>query len=249
MNSIKDLFDNFLADLYIHPIFKHNWLTNLNKLSDQSFLMTFRDYICSAKIYGKNFPSYVENAIAVSTSQRLIAALRENLYEELGSGDHLPHAQLYQMMADELDVGSYKSPLGPNPLASVTERLIREKLGGHEKFVTLGALIIGSEWAVPRLYSPILERIKACTTVDLPSSTHFFELHVQCDAEHAELGILGLLDEVKSDSHFMQVRFGAISALNLRLAAFDALEFRLNCKLQEPMPLGQTSDMDQVRYG
>ena len=249
MNSIRDLFDSLLADLHLHPIFKHSWLINLHNLSDQSFLMTFRDYICSAKIYGKNFPSYVENAITVSTSQRMIGALNENLYEELGNGDHPPHAQLYQMMADELGVGSYKSPLGPNPLESVTERLICEKLDGREKFVTFGALIIGSEWAVPRLYRPILERIKACTTVDLVSSTRFFELHVECDAEHAELGILGLIDEVKTESDFMQVRFGAVSALNLRLAAFDALEFRLHSKLQEPPHLVQAYDVDRTRYG
>ena len=162
-----------------HSVFGHSWLVNLKEMSDSSFLNSFREFICVSKVYGQHFSSYVRNAVQAAATTELREALLENLAEEEGHEGQQSHIKLFKQMTAELSVDGSESPFGENPLRSVVQRLLREKLEGTEKFVALGALILGSEYAVPRLYGPILDRLRTFDDFALPASIHFFNLHVE----------------------------------------------------------------------
>jgi pyrroloquinoline quinone (PQQ) biosynthesis protein C len=206
-----------------HSVFEHPWLTTLEGMSDLSFINSFRDYVQLSRVYGQHFSSYVKNAIDSTASTELRDVLIENLAEEEGQPGQPSHIALYEQMAVELGMGGFASALSENPLQSIIQGLLREKLAGTQKFVTLGALVLGSEYAVPRIYAPVLDRLRSFAEFALPASINFFAVHVECDSEHASRAIQALEHEVKTETDFIQLRFGALSALNLRQAMLDSI--------------------------
>ena len=215
-----------VKEIASHSVFGHSWLLNLKAMSDASFLNNFREFICVSKVYGQHFSSYVRNAIQSAATTELREALIANLAEEEGDEGQPSHIELFEKMTIELGVDGSESAFGRNPLLSIVQRLLREKLEGAEKFVALGALVLGSEYAVPRLYGPILDRLHSFDASPLPASIHFFNLHVECDADHANRAIQALEQEIKNEDDFIQLRFGALSALNLRQALLDSIDIR-----------------------
>ena len=223
-----------LEEVDSHYLLVHPWLNELRALSDHDFLQTFREYVYSSSIFGYHFASYVKSAITLCESSHLSKILQKNLDEELGLDESspIPHTILFQAMVDELELASTRLDSRCSDVPAEERLLLQTILSGTEKFQLLGALLIGSEWIVPKLYKPILDRVTLCESYHLPASTDFFDLHVSCDQTHGQEAVAGLLSEIRSADDFDSLRKGAVTALNCReqilTRLFTALQTRLS---------------------
>lgn len=151
-----------------------------------------------------------------------VMRLAENLADELGFGDEgdEPHAKLYARMLSELGVQQQEVPAAPE-----TEQLIETALHycrQSNPAYGLGALCLGAEAIVPPLYSDIIEGFLANGVKR--EQLKFFELHVECDDDHAETMrqiLLRLQSERPQDAALMLE--GAQAMINARLEFFNGV--------------------------
>lgn len=172
--------------------------------------------------YARHFTRYLCALLANIVREDDRRALTENLFEEMGLGDAggVPHAELYRRMMDVLGVAPDREAPSPATLRLVNTMLSCCKSSRH--LIGLGALCLGAEAIVPRLYSTILIGFAAA---GIPgTSVEFFRLHVEEDDQHA-LTMRRIIERELADDprRVADVRAGAERALAARAAFFDDL--------------------------
>jgi len=215
--------NSLLEEVNAHPVLTHQWLSDIKSMSDSEFIIAFRQYIKFSSILGNHFASYVQKALASCNSNELHDVLQENLNEELGlvGSDATPHTILFKAMVEELDEAVRCTPQSRTSNSSEASISLQRILVGKNKFHLLGALLLGSEYVVPKLYKPILERLIICKTHRLSKAQYFFTVHIQCDQEHGTQAVNALLSEIQTPRDIVLLREGAMTALNCRLQSLD----------------------------
>ena len=87
--------------------------------------------------------------------------------------------------------------------------------------VGIGAISLATEYIVPHFYPSIISCIENHTSFE-DDASFFFRLHVECDEHHAEeaIDVAKYLAD-KSPQNREALRFGVLSALNLRASFWD----------------------------
>jgi pyrroloquinoline-quinone synthase len=173
--------------------------------------------------YSRHFTRYLLALTSNLPDEADRLALMDNLFDEMGLGDHggVPHSQIYREMMRALRV-----ELGAEPILPSTQHLIDtmfECCRSPRPMVGFGALCLGAEAIVPRMYSSILRGFDG---VGEPrANLSFFEIHIEADDEHAHTMRRIIDRELERDPQARtDLEYGASRAIAARIAFFEALD-------------------------
>lgn len=206
-----------------HPATGHEYLTRFSEGNFPDMDAAVKDYALQYYCYSAGFTSYLLAVINGLSEQRHKDVLLENLEEEQGQDEdnHIPHTLLFERFRRAAGV-SDKDEQSPCTTAIVWRDLFLQKCQSRELGVGLGAIGIATEMIVSRVYEQLLNGIRDHTSIS-PDDYIFFDLHVECDDEHAEK-LIEITAEIAETSNAREaIRFGVISSLNLRCAFWDVM--------------------------
>jgi pyrroloquinoline quinone (PQQ) biosynthesis protein C len=214
------------VELRGHPAVHHPYLVRLAKGDVPDPRRALWDYANQYAHYSELFASYVEAVMDNLDEPRFRAAIESNLIEEQGDAKatdptQLPHRMLFQDFRNAArPPGVEDSP--PCRTVLIWRELFLQKCQSPQRGLGLGGIGLGTESIVPTVYGYLLEAIRNHT--DLTERDYlFFEMHSEVDHEHSAV-MEEISIEVCSDSETREaLRFGAISALNLRATFWDTM--------------------------
>lgn len=226
--SAEAFVDALCNEALDHPAVHHAYLERIASGDLPDVHWTLRDYAYQYAFYSREFPNYLQGVIASLESQAHRQCLLENLEEEKGdpsSADpsRMPHTELFAIFQRAVGVDArYESEHKPSTTVEVWRDLALQKCRSDQVGVAVGAIGIGTEFVVPTIYAYLLEGIRAHTRL-AEADYFFFTLHAKCDQAHAaDLRSISI-DIAARPEHREALRFGALSALNLRKAFFDIM--------------------------
>lgn len=238
-----DTVKQFIGDLQREALSSkavyHPYLEDLCAGLPQQKMADFRDFAFQYGIYSVRFASYVQSVIAALSQEHHRNILLENLREEQGSTHDVelppdilatvvgqPHSKLFLRFQQALGVEQVES----------SEKMVREpgyiwakafaQLCSQNEYVGIGAIGFGTELIVSKIYRQILSGLRAHTSLT-PVEHVFFDLHSECDDEHAEQ-ILSICRDLATDPDKRElIAYGAKKALQLRIEFWDAMYERV----------------------
>jgi len=229
---------------------RHPYLQAISSGSFSDVELVVKDFACQYGMYSSHFIQYVSAVVKNISNDAHKSILIRNLEEELGNVHDVdlpedvlatiidqPHTQLFRRFQEALGIDGYYPDDLPPCEAGMNWAKQFLQLCEMNQYVGIGAIGIGTEFIVSEIYKQILQGIKKHT--NLKAHEHvFFDLHTECDDEHAEQ-ITQITEELLVDSEAgKQIEYGARQALVLRIAFWDAMLER-STKLM--MPLEQTT--------
>lgn len=217
--SVNDVMSELKNRMDTHPIWSNRLLKacELGHLTKEDYKILFEQYF----VYSKNFTRYLCALMANMEDDYHRSQLSENIWEE-GGGEDLEkrHSELFrQFLINGLGVNIDEIKFKDFSIQFMNQYLeycIKKPALEGSAFLSLG-----TEAIVSRLYSVFL---KGMSKVEIdPKYLHFFELHVDCDDEHAET-----LEEIvlsfSNETNFKERCLEALNmALDLRNQFFDSL--------------------------
>jgi len=91
---------------------------------------------------------------------------------------------------------------------------------------TLGAVGPGHEWAIPRMFPPLVLGIERSVALD-PSALEYFRLHIDLDVAHGQVLERCLIRWATSEVHRNEIRRGALRSLEARATFWSTLAEQL----------------------
>lgn len=227
-NGPSSLFiDYLIKEINDHHALNHPYLLKLSKGLLPNTNEAIKDYANQYSYYSSWFVRYLRGVISSLPSDRLKSRLMENILEEEGNSmaselKDKPHVEIFNHFKNSIGVDENYISQNPASTTSLTWRnLFLQKCDSELLGIGLGAIGLATEYIVPRIYTFIAEAIENHSNFD-PSNSLFFRLHIECDKEHAE-NIIEITKEIAEDIRTREsIRFGVISALNLRNAFWDS---------------------------
>ena len=226
--SAEEFVDTLCAEAADHPAVDHPYLERIASGELPDVAGALRDYAFQYAFYSREFPHYLEGVIASLASPAHRACLLENLEEERGDPDsddpaRIPHTELFARFRRAIGVDeAYAARHQPITTVLVWRDLALQKCRSPQLGVGIGAIGIGTEFVVPRIYTYLLEGIRRDTKLG-EADYFFFTLHARCDQAHAEDLRRITVDIARDTAHREAIRFGVFSALNLRKAFWDVM--------------------------
>jgi pyrroloquinoline quinone (PQQ) biosynthesis protein C len=219
----------FLADLRYevesHTAVNHTFLA---RVATNPF--TREDY----RIFGLQhyplvgmFTTYLERLLLNGPDSQSKTWLAKVLVDEYGEGsDGEDHATLYRHYLTACGVGPGEEnsvPLDPRVTGFVRKHL---HICTHEPFlVGLGAIGPGHEWAIPIMFTYIIEGLSRAGFTD--AEINYFTLHCLQDIDHANWLQEALADLVTNEEEAAQVRKGALLSLQARAEFWEGVQSRV----------------------
>jgi pyrroloquinoline-quinone synthase len=170
--------------------------------------------------YSRHFTRYLHAVMSNLEDEHDRAALTQNLFEEMGVGGGISHAEIYRrMMAVMLPENSEAS------VFPATQALIDTMLSccrDPRVMVGLGAICLGAEAIVPEVYSAIMTGFEAIR--EPQTNLEFFAIHIEGDENHAVTMRNIIVRELERDPRSrLDMDYGAARAIGARVAFFDAI--------------------------
>jgi pyrroloquinoline quinone (PQQ) biosynthesis protein C len=207
---------------------KHPYLEALSIGSLPNMRLALQDFAYQYSFYSAGFVGYLKVLIDQLPSQNHKDILLENVAEENGNchgvelPDHVlksiegvPHSLLYKRFQEAIGIDdAYRS----QHRACETAILWRAQFSHLCRLspeTAIGALGMGTELIVHSIYDQILSAIKQHTSITLTERV-FFDLHSQCDDEHAEAMQKIAQDLAVTPEACEKIEFGTYMAINLR---------------------------------
>lgn len=227
-----------LGEAEAHRALHHPYLTALKEGSLPDAVGALQRFAAEYAVYTKSFQNYLLICMSKLEEQRHRSILLENLCEESGKIDEeelaeiaelgiapewvqdVPHPELFSRFREA--IGSVDAP-ETGEVAQVWKELFIAQLTQAGAAEALGALGLGTESIVKFFYRPIMEAIKAHTSVSRRDAV-FFELHAELDDEHGELMLQIAEDLIAEDpANFEAMKKGMRKALGLRSLFCDRM--------------------------
>lgn len=248
-NLLGDRFIKNLTDEALNsPAVNHPYLRAFSKGEFPDVEFATKDYAYQYGLYNKQFVRYLSTVIDNLSEAQHKEILQSNLEEEKGhvhdvilpadvlaSINDQPHTQLYRRFQKAIGVDFDR------PLSSADREA---GLHWSEQFLSLckinacvgvGALGIGTELIVSKIYHQILEGLRNFTDLTL-SQRVFFELHTECDEEHAAQLIEIAQDLAINEEACKQIEYGVSKAIHMRVEFWDKMyERALNISSQDTL--------------
>jgi len=210
------------------PAVTHPYLQAIHRGDFPDVDGALRDFAHQYGVYSLRFTDYLSAVIANLRDPKHRAILEENLEEERGhlhdvelpadvvaTIDGHPHAELFKLFqtAMGLDLAEEAEHDAGEPGVIWSRRFL--ELCQTNEYVGVGAIGIGTELIVASIYRQILAGLKAHTQLSITERV-FFELHSECDDEHAAQLNLIAADLADNAEAAEQIAYGAQMALTLR---------------------------------
>ncbi|MFK7793983.1 MAG: iron-containing redox enzyme family protein [Gammaproteobacteria bacterium] len=219
----------------------HPYLNAFSRGEFPDMNFAIKDFAYHYGLYNVHFIPYLIAVIDSLSSDKHKQILQSNLDEEKGnvhdvdlpadvlaSIDKQSHTQIYRRFqkAVGVDLNQVSSNSDVSVQWSKQFLLLCEK----NECAGVGALGIGTELIVSKIYYQILEGLKNYTNLTV-SQRVFFDLHSECDDEHAEQLISIAVDLAVNEEACQQIEEGVNSAINMRIKFWDKMLHRaLNFK-------------------
>ena len=220
--------DALAAEALDHVAVHHPFLERIASGDLPNVAWSLRDYAYQYAFYSREFPNYLVGVIENLESAEHREALLENLAEERGNPESgafedLPHTELFEHFQRAIGIDeTYRAENKPATTVEVWRDLALQKCQSEQIGVAVGAIGVGTEFIVPTVYTYLLEGIRTYTELT-EQDYFFFTLHATCDQEHADDLRKITIDLAGPSSNREAIRFGVLSALNLRKAFFDIM--------------------------
>ena len=219
-----------------HPAVNHEYLVKLSEGTFKDSTLALRDYAHQYSFYSMLFPDYVKAIMATTDDEIVLEPLEENLLEELGEpdGEHelvdaRPHTEIFREFKTNIGIDeSYKKDNPMSLTVAIWRDLFLQKCKSENTAIGVGAISLATEFIVPHFYPYIINCIENHTDYGKDES-YFFRLHVECDEQHAQDAIEVVKYMAETDQGNREaLRFGVVSALNLRQTFWDNQLARAN---------------------
>jgi len=215
-------------EAFAHPAVHHPYLQRLAAGDVPDVRYALRDYAVQYRCYGAEFPNYLQGVIDHLEVERHRDVLLENLEEEKGDPnsddpEKMPHTRLFAEFCAA--AGADPGYLRHNPAcmtAVVWRDLFLQKCRSAQTGVGLAAIGIATEMVVPTMYRYLLQAIREHSELTERDAA-FFAIHASCDDAHARALMDITMDVSDRQETREAIRFGVISALNLRKAFWDVM--------------------------
>ena len=213
----------------------HPYLQAMSNGDFPNKALAFKDFAFQYGLYSSQFIRYLLAVIENLNDSKHQQILQSNLDEEKGhihdielppdvlaSVDGQSHARLFRRFQEALDIDTeYHSTLSkqqPGQLWSQQFLQLCETNG----CVGVGAIGIGTEQVVSRIYNQILTGLKNHSHLTITERV-FFDLHSQCDDEHAAQLMLIAEDLAIDQQACEQIEYGVNLALEIRSTFWDSM--------------------------
>ena len=216
----------------------HPYLRAMSEGDFPNMELAIKDFSFQYGLYSVRFPRYVSAVIENLGNARHKQILLTNLDEEKGLISDVelppdvlasvigqPHASLFRRFQEALGVNAeYRATTAQCQTGLLWSKQFLQLCEMNE-CVGVGAIGIGTELIVSSIYNQILKGLKAHS--DLTMTQHvFFNLHSQCDAEHAAQIALIVEDLAHNNMACEQIEYGARMALSMRVIFWDKMHER-----------------------
>ncbi|UTW45247.1 iron-containing redox enzyme family protein [bacterium SCSIO 12696] len=241
----RDFIQRLQAEALESMAVKHPYLKAIANGDFADMQGALKTFACQYGHYTAQFTRYVSAVIKNTTNNSHKAILIENLEEELGNAHDVdlppellatiadqPHKKLFQRFQKAIGVDeAYSEQSPPFPAGADWAKQFLQ-LCETNQYVGIGAIGIGTEFIVSAIYRQILQGIKEHTHLQ-PEEHVFFDLHSECDDEHAEQITRITSDLLREPGAAEQIEYGVRQALALRATFWDAI---LGKSQQAPLP-------------
>ena len=216
----------------------HPYLRAMSKGDFPNIDMAFKDFAFQYNLYSARFTRYVSAVIENLSNAEHKQILMTNLAEEKGVVNDVelppdvlasvtgqPHSSLFRRFQESLGVDAdYRETTARCQTGLLWSRQFLQLCEMNE-CVGVGAIGIGTELIVSSIYNQILEGLEAHS--DLTMTQHvFFNLHSQCDEQHALQIALIAEDLARSSTACEQIEYGVRMAISMRVIFWDKMHQR-----------------------
>jgi pyrroloquinoline quinone (PQQ) biosynthesis protein C len=219
--------NTLLHEIHNHSALNHPYLVALGNGTLPDTAEALKNYAHQYSFYSSYFVKYLDGVINALELQSHKDTLFENIEEERGNPDateliEKPHVEIFDYFKKTIGVDKEYEDNHPASTTTLLWRdLFLQKCNSTIPGVGVGAIGIATEYIVPHIYKFIAEAIENHTDYPEDASV-FFRLHMECDEEHAD-NLIKVTTEIAEDTSTREaIRFGVISALNLRNAFWDS---------------------------
>lgn len=228
----------FLKDLRYeietHPAVNHVFLMRVGTTP-----FTREDF----RVFGLNhyplvgtFCRYMEHLLLNAPDSDAKTWIAKVLVDEYGEGsDGEDHAQLYRKYLSSCGVAEGEEDqeaLDPRVVEFITTHL---RLVTEEPFlVGLGALGPGHEWAIPKMFVPIIDGLRRAGFSEREIT--YFTLHTLQDQDHGRWLEEALAILIRTPEDAAQVRRGALLSMQARMRFWDGVQNRV-VRYRQPVKL------------
>ena len=212
----------------------HPYLRALSEGDFPNVDLAFKDFALQYGFYSANFMRYVSAVMGNLSNPRHKEMLRGNLAEEQGDTHDLelppdvlesvtgvPHSLLYRRFQEALGLDPDKfRPTPQCPGQRWSDEFLA--LCRTNECVGAGAIGIGTELIVSRIFQQILDGLKAHGKLTITERV-FFDLHTVCDEKHAA-EMTSISEDLAIDSASCEaIEYGVKKAIALRARFWDRL--------------------------
>ncbi len=230
-NFIKRVSDDVLDSAAIN----HRYLQAMREGSFPNMQLAFKDFAFQYGFYSSQFIHYLSAVIENLRDAKHKQILLSNLDEEKGNIHDIelppdvlesigrqPHTQLFSRFQKALGVDAESSQTVSERQAGKLWSQNFLQLCEMNECVGIGAIGIGTELIVSNIYNQILEGLKVHSNLTMTQRV-FFDLHSECDEEHAAQMLLIAEDLAVDQKSCEQIEYGINMAISLRAVFWDAL--------------------------
>lgn len=224
----------------------HPYLDSIRNGDFPNIDWALKDFAFQYGVYSAQFIRYVSAVINNLSNPEHRQILQTNLDEEKGEVHDValpaevlatvtgqPHMLLFSRFQEALGVDAeYRKNIAPSDTALFwSDEFL--KLCKMNQYVGVGAIGIGTELIVSSIYNQILKGLKAHSDLTMTQRV-FFDLHSQCDDDHAAQLILIAEDLAVDPNACKEIEHGVNMAIKLRTLFWDnMLERARNCSTSD----------------
>ena len=227
--------DQLSAEALASTAVNHPYLSAIRQGDLPNMSLAIKDFAFQYEIYSSKFIRYLTIVIKNLTENQHKEILLENLTEEQGDNhgielpsavltsiDGIPHALLYRRFQEAVGIDEYYRSITPQSQTAVlwSEQFLQ--LCQMDQYVGVGAIGIGTELIVSSIYDQILEGLKSHSDLTMTERV-FFDLHSQCDDEHAAQMITIAKELAHDEMACERIEYGAKMAIKMRTVFWDKM--------------------------
>ena len=239
--------DSYLEDLVqealSHPGVCHPYLADLSAGNLPDLTWAIRDFAVQYPGYCAHFPRYLTMVISKLDSPEHRMTLMQNLIEESGMLDDeelavlvehgidpdwvqgVPHPKLFERFQQALGVLDSQEHTDDVLEVVCWRESFYHLLSNGSPAESVGAIGLGTENVVNKIYTPIIRAIERLGTLDRRDYV-FFELHCEVDEDHHEALLNIARDFSVIPQNRIDLRKGMLKALGLRAIFWDWMHNR-----------------------
>ena len=235
--------EELIQEALSHRAVCHPYLTDLANGNLPDLKWAIHDFAAQYPGYCAHFPRYLTMVISKLDSPEHRMTLMQNLIEESGMLDDeeiavlvdhgidpdwvqgIPHPKLFERFQQAVDVHDTHEHTDDALEVVCWRESFYHLLADGSPAEAVGAIGLGTENVVNKIYSPIIRAIERMGTLDRREYV-FFELHCEVDEDHHEALLKIAHDFADDPQNRLDLRKGMLKALGLRAMFWDWMHDR-----------------------